>query len=518
MAVHDVEVAIVGAGFGGIGATARLREAGIDDVVLLERSSDVGGTWSANTYPGCQCDVPSNLYSFSFARKPDWTHSYPEQPQILDYLHDCARRFGVLERTRLGCELVDAAWDEDARRWLIETSDGPLRARFLIAATGLLSEPSIPRVPGSERFAGTAFHSARWDHGHDLTGERVAVVGTGASAIQIVPRIQPRVGRLYVVQRTPPWVLPHADREVGEWLRRLYASSPAAQRAARWGVYWLRETLGAGFTGFKPVLWGIEASARIQLRRQVPDPELRRRLTPGYAVGCKRLLLSDDWYPALQQPNVEVVSDRLEAIGERSMRFADGSEREVDTIVWATGFSPTDPPIARRVRGSDGRTLSEVWAAGGTRAYLGTSVAGFPNMFMLWGPNTNLAHTSVVFMIEAQLNHVVGAVEAVRGHDRGAAEVRREAQDAWNADVQRRLAGSVWNTGGCASWYLDSSGDNPIMWPGQTFTFWQRTHRFRAADYALRDGTPTAAAASVADSRQDGVASQIRSHALEQEA
>src|SRR3954451_16567146 len=278
MAPEHVDIAIVGAGFGGLGMAINLEKAGRSDFVVLERAEDVGGTWFANSYPGCQCDVPSNLYSFSFAPKPDWTHSYPEQPQILDYLHDVARRFGVLDKTRLNCELTDAQWDPDERRWSIDTTDGPLRARFLIAATGLLSEPSLPAVPGRERVTGTEFHSAKGDHDHDITGERGAVIGTGASAIQIVPRIQPRVGRLHVVQRTPPWVLPHADREIGEGLRRLYAAFPPAQRLARWGVYWRRELLGTGFAGFKPLLWLTEANARLHIRRQIADPGLRRRV------------------------------------------------------------------------------------------------------------------------------------------------------------------------------------------------------------------------------------------------
>ena len=478
---REVEVAIVGAGFGGLGAAIQLQRAGIDDVVLLERSDEVGGTWSANTYPGCQCDVPSNLYSFSFARKADWTHSYPEQPQILEYLRDVARRFKLTPKIRLGTELTEAAWDDDVQRWQIETTGGELTARFLIGATGLLSEPVIPDLPGLDRFKGNAFHSARWDHDHDLAGKRVAVIGTGASAIQIVPRIQPQVERLYVLQRTPPWVLPHADREIGPRLKRLYKLFPPAQRLSRYGVYWLREALGSGFVGFKPVLWLTELNGRIHIRRKVKDAEMRKKVTPGYRIGCKRILLSDDWYPALQTANTELVTEPLAEVGENALKLGDGSEREVDTIVFGTGFSPTDPPLAHRLRGRDGRTLSEAWAET-MSAYLGTAVAGFPNMFLLWGPNTNLAHTSVVFMIESQVRYVVQAVKAAR---RGTLEVRREVQDRWHSEMQEQLSGSVWNTGGCASWYIDRSGQNPIMWPGQTFTFRRRTRRFDPADYAL---------------------------------
>jgi cation diffusion facilitator CzcD-associated flavoprotein CzcO len=475
----ETDIAIVGAGFSGLAAAIQLDRNGFNDYVVLERSGDVGGTWSANTYPGCQCDVPSNLYSFSFARKPDWTHSYPEQPQILDYLHDCAEHYGVMPKVRLNCEMLDAEWVQEERRWHIETTDGDLKARVLIAAPGLLSEPRIPDIPGLESFTGNAFHSARWDHSDDLAGKRVAVMGTGASAIQIVPRIQPQVERLYVLQRTPPWVLSHNDREIGPRLKRLYHRFPPAQRLAREAVYWMREGLAAAFVAFRPLLKVVEVVAHLHIRQQVKDPELRKRVTPGYALGCKRILLSDDWYPALQEPNAELVTEGVKEIRGRSIVFADGSEREVDTIVFGTGFSPTDPPIARRIR-RDGSTLSEAWHDG-MRAYLGSTVAGFPNLFFLWGPNTNLAHSSVVFMSESQLSYVVDALKSMRRDGAEAVEVKREVQDAWNADIQERLQKTVWNTGGCSNWYLDRNGDNPIMWPGFTFSFRRMTRRFDPA-------------------------------------
>jgi cation diffusion facilitator CzcD-associated flavoprotein CzcO len=476
----DTDIAIVGAGFSGLGAAIKLAQNGFDDYVVLERSGAVGGTWSANTYPGCQCDVPSNLYSFSFARNPDWTHSYPEQPQIHEYLRDCAERFGVMPRIRLNCELLDAEWVPEERRWRIETSDGTMTARVLIAAPGLLSEPRIPEIPGLDSFQGKWFHSARWDHSHDLTGRRVAVVGTGASAIQIVPRIQPQVEQLYVLQRTPPWILAHNDREIGPRLKAIYRRFPPAQRLARETVYWLREGLCAAFVKFRPILKFTELIARAHIRKQVKDPELRKRVTPGYALGCKRILLSDNWYPALQEPNAELVSAGIAEIRERSIAFEDGSEREVDTIVFGTGFSPTDPPLAHRIRRRDGDTLSEAWRES-MRAYLGSTVAGFPNLFFLWGPNTNLAHSSVVFMSESQLSYVIDALKTMRRDGTAAVEVRREVQDAWNAEVQEKLQSTVWNTGGCASWYMDRNGDNPIMWPGFTFTFRRMTRRFDPA-------------------------------------
>ena len=487
-----VEVAIVGAGFGGLGAAIQLKRAGFEDIVVLERAAGVGGTWWANTYPGCQCDVPSNLYSFSFAPRPDWSHSYPEQPEIRDYLRDCAERFGVMPRTRLGCEVTEAAWDDEERLWRIETSLGRLSARYLVAAPGLLSEPSTPDIPGLESFGGTIFHSARWNHDHELEGERVALIGTGATAVQIAPRIRDVVKRLYVFQRTPPWVIPHLDRPVGERLKRLYRRVPLAQRLARAVVYGLRETFVVGFTRDRRLLRLGEAVGRLQLRRQVRDPELRAKLLPDYEIGCKRLTLSDEWYPTLTAPNVDVVTSGIEEVREGSIVIADGAELAVDTIILATGFSPTDPPIAHRLKDGEGRTLSEVWA-GSPQAYLGTSVAGFPNFFMLYGPNLNLSHTSIVYMMEAQITYLVEAVRTMRARGLATLDVRRPVQDEWNADLQRRLEGSVWDKGGCTSWYLDANGRNSIQWPDFTFNFRRRTRTFTPGDYHLEplsDGRP----------------------------
>jgi cation diffusion facilitator CzcD-associated flavoprotein CzcO len=474
----EVDVAVVGAGFGGLGMAIEMKRAGMDDFVVLERGEDVGGTWFANTYPGCQCDIPSNLYSFSFARKADWPRAYPLQQDILDYLRDCAERFGVMPHTHLGCELLEAEWDAGAARWRIETSRGEVSARVLVAAPGLLSDPKLPRIPGIDRFEGTAFHTAAWNHDHDLSGERVALIGTGATAVQVAPRIREKVRRLYVFQRTPGWVVPHVDKPIGPRRQRLYARFPAAQTLARAGIYGLRETFAAGMTRNPSLLKGMEAYARLNLRLQVHDPEMRRRLTPDYAFGCKRMLLSSEWYPTLTAPNVELIPAGVEEVRPHSV-VAHGAEREVDAIVFATGFAPSEPPLARHLRGTDGRTLAEVWA-GSPRAYLGTTVSGFPNLFLLYGPNVNLGHSSIVYMLESQVRYVMGALETMRG---GALEVRPEVQDAYNAEVQEQLARSVWNTGGCGSWYLDRNGINSIMWPSYTFEFRRRTRRFDPAEY-----------------------------------
>jgi cation diffusion facilitator CzcD-associated flavoprotein CzcO len=482
--MEHVDLAIVGAGFGGLGMAIRLEQAGMHDFTVLERAPDVGGTWFANTYPGCQCDVPSNLYSFSFAPKSDWTHSYPEQPQILEYLRDCVRRFGVGDRIRLNTEMQDAAWDTGERRWRIDTSNGPLTARVLVAAPGLLSEPSLPRIPGLEDFSGNVFHTAAWDHEHDLAGERVALFGTGATAVQIAPRIQPEVERLYVLQRTPPWVLPHPDREIREGQKRLYGTAPFLQRLSRAAIYTIREGYVLGMVLEPRVMKIPELVARAHMRKQVPDAALRRKLTPAYSIGCKRILLSNDWYPTITAPNAELVTDPVTEIRGSAIVTVDGREREVDTIVFATGFSPTDPPIAQVVRGGDGRTLSDVWH-GSPQAYLGTTVAGFPNLFVLYGPNLNLGHSSIVYMLESQIRYVMEALRAMRERDVAALEVRPDVQAAWNDQLQERLAGSVWDTGGCSSWYLDSNGRNSVMWPDFTFKFRRRASAFDPADYRL---------------------------------
>ena len=479
--VHDV--AIVGAGFGGLGMAIRLKQEGTD-FVLIERGEDVGGTWWANSYPGCQCDIPSNLYSFSFARNPNWDRAYPMRDQILEYLRDCAVRFGVLPHTRLSCELLGARWVADEQRWELETSTGSLAARVLVAAPGLLSEPFTPSLPGIERFRGRAFHTAEWDHSGDLAGKRVALLGAGATAVQVVPEIQPRLAKLHLFQRTPPWVIPHMDHPVHHEMRDLYRRIPLLQRMSRGLIYALRESQAVGITRDRRWLKGQELNARLHLRRQVPDPELRRRLTPDYEIFCKRIVLSNGWYPAIQAPNVDIVSSGVSEVREHSVVDGDGVEREIDTLIFATGFKPAELPIAERIRGRDGRSLAEVWE-GSPQAYLGTTVTGYPNLLFFYGPNLNLGHSSIVYMLESQIAYALDALHTMRL--RGAAEfdVRPEVQAAYNEAIQERLATSVWNTGGCGSWYFDRNGKNSIQWPGFTFEYRRRTRRFDAESYRL---------------------------------
>ena len=484
MAHDEVRLAIIGAGFGGLGMAIRLKQQGIHDFVVLEREDDVGGTWWVNTYPGCQCDIPSHLYSFSFAPNPGWSRTYSHQREIWQYLRDCAERFGVLPHVRLGTDVEEAAWDEERLRWVLDTSAGTVEAKVLVGGFGALAHPKLPHIPGIEDFEGTVFHSARWIHDHDLTGDRIASIGTGSSAIQYVPRIQPLADKLYVFQRTPPWVMPHNDRAISDLERRIYTRVPALQRLVREFVYWSRESLVPGFTREKRVMKALERIARRHLRGQVPDPDLRARLTPDYTLGCKRILPSDDWYPALQQPNVELVTDAIREVRPHSIVTADGSEREVDTIVLGTGFRVSDVPAARHVRGPDGRLLSEVWHDS-AQAYYGTTVAGFPNLFFLAGPNSGQGHTSLVYMIEAQIEYAIDALRVMEEHGIEAVDLRPEVQAAFNEQVQSRMPDTVWLTGGCASWYLDPQGRNTTLWPDFTFRFRRKLQRFDLASYRV---------------------------------
>ncbi len=485
--VRRVRVAIVGAGFSGLGMAIRLKQQGIDDFVVLERGEDVGGTWRDNTYPGAACDVPSHLYSFSFAPNPHWSRTYSPQREIRDYLRRTADRHGVGRHIRFGHEVSDASWDEATQQWRITTTQGQFAAQALVLGNGPLAEPSVPAIPGLDRFAGTLFHSARWDHGHDLTGQRVAVIGTGASAIQFVPHIQPCVGSLTLFQRTPPWIVPRLDRPISGRRRALFRAAPIAQRARRTAIYWQREIGALGLVYRPHMMKAAERIARAHLEAQVADPALRAKLTSRYTMGCKRILLSDDFYPALTQPNVEVVTDRIRAVGEQSVVTDDGVERPIDTIILATGFHVTDNPIYRCVHGRDGRALTDAWRDG-PHAYLGATVAGFPNLFIMVGPNTGLGHTSMVFMIESQLAYILDCLRVMDRRGLGAVDVRPDVQDAYNDELQRRMRRTVWASG-CASWYLAANGRNTTLWPGFTWEYRLRTRRFDPKNYNVTPQT-----------------------------
>jgi cation diffusion facilitator CzcD-associated flavoprotein CzcO len=492
---EHVAIAVIGTGFAGLGMAIRLRGMGVEDFVVLERAHEVGGTWRDNTYPGCQCDVPSHLYSLSFAPNPEWTRTFSMQPEIGAYLKRVADDFDVRRFVRFGQEVRSATWDEPRARWLLETPTGTLEADVVVSGVGALSEPSIPQLPGAERFQGAMFHSAEWDHDFDLEGKRVAVVGTGASAIQFIPHLQPKVGSMAVFQRTPPWVMPHPDRPLSKFEHRLFRAFPFVRKLLRDGIYWAREGFVLGFMHPKLMQAVPERIARRHLAKQVRDPELRRKLTPSYRLGCKRVLLSNDYFPALQKPNVEVVTDGIAEVREHSVVDGSGVEREVDAIIFGTGFHVIDMPFADRVKGRGGATLAERWDRG-MKALKGTSIPGFPNFFMLLGPNTGLGHNSVVFMIEAQIQYVAEALRTMRERGATTVEVREEAVEAYDAEIQERLQGSVWNTGGCASWYLDDEGRNSVIWPGFTWPYKRRTLTFDAGAYELRSAPVASAVTS----------------------
>ena len=460
----------------------RLRHDGVEDFAMIERGADVGGTWRDNTYPGAACDVPSHLYSFSFAPNPDWSRSFSPQAEIQAYLRQQARRLGVYDKCLFGAELTRARWDEDAQRWLVRTTAGTFRARVLVSAGGALSEPATPQLPGLAGFAGTTFHSARWDHGHDLSGERVAVIGTGASAVQFVPQIAGRVSRLYVHQRTPAWVIPRRDRRFRPLERWLFRHVPLVQKVAREAIYWGRETNLILFAKAPRLARIGERIGRRHLAAQVADPALRRRLTPRFTFGCKRVLISNDYYPALQRANVELVDAPIAEVRPHCVVTADGRERDVDTIIFATGFHVTDVAVADRIVNGAGQSLAEHWRDGMT-ALRGSTVAGFPNLFLIVGPNTGLGHTSMIFMIEAHAHYVADAIRQLMTSELSSIQPRRSAEANYNVGLQRQLAPTVWNAGGCRSWYLDAREHNTTLWPDFTFRFRRQTRRVDLDEY-----------------------------------
>lgn len=487
LVIQHVRVLIVGGGFSGIALGRALRKSRFTDFLIVERAPEAGGVWHLNTYPGCRCDVPSHLYSFSFAPNPDWSSTYSPQPEIQAYLGRCLDRFGLRPHLRTGVEVEEARWDESDQLWHVTTSTGRWTAQVLVSAVGPLTEPRLPDVPGIDSFRGKIMHSARWDHDHDLSGERVASIGTGASAIQYVPEIADRVGSLYVFQRSAPWITPHDMRTITAAERERFRTRPRRQRVERAKAYIAKELLVLGFAKQPKLMRVIERLARAHLARQVADPALRRTLTPDFTLGCKRVVPSNAWFPALQRPNVELVPRALSRIRERSVIDADGVEREVDTIIFGTGFHVADIPFAYKMRGRGGELLSTAWA-GSPRAYLGVSVPGFPNFFMFLGPNSGLGHSSMVYMIEAQAQHVKNAIRALDVSGSTSIEVDRGAHDAYNAALDRKLAKSVWELGGCRTFYQDANGRNATIYPDWTFSYRRQAVRWKQDAYHLVTG------------------------------
>jgi len=476
------DIAIIGAGFAGLGLAIALDKSGRSDYVILEKATEVGGTWRENTYPGCACDIRSLLYSFSFEPKRDWSRQFPRQPEILDYLRHCVDSYDLARHIQFGAEVVSMAYDDAAGRWTVRLADGrTVDCRVLMAAMGPLHQPNIPQIPGQSDFAGPQFHSAQWDHEVDLTGKRVAVVGTGASAIQFVPQLAKQAAQVIVFQRTPPWVLPKPDRPLSDGMHRMFDTVPGFQRAYRWLIYWEAEATVMAFTRPDSRLAALgERVAKSFIARQVPDPELRGRVTPGYRMGCKRVLLANDYYPAIVKPNVRLVTEPVSSITRSGVVSADGAEYQADVLVYGTGFHVTDAFDHADIKGAGGQSITDAWRDG-VEAYLGLTVAGFPNLFVLLGPNTGLGHNSMIFMIESQVRYVLKCLDLI--DRRGPLTVSDQAQREFNADLQRRLSGSVWSVGGCVSWYLDSAGVNRALWPGSTVRYWRKTRRPAASHF-----------------------------------
>ncbi|MFI7224512.1 flavin-containing monooxygenase [Nonomuraea angiospora] len=469
-------VAIVGAGFGGLCMAIRLERAGIRSYAVFERADDLGGTWRDNSYPGAGCDIPSHLYSYSFEKYASWTRRYPEQPEILEYLERCADKYDVRRKIRFGAEVQRAEFD--GTRWQVTSGDHTEPFDVVVTGTGQLNRPRLPDIPGMPDFEGVSFHSARWNHDHDLTGRRVAVIGNGSSAAQFIPRIAERVERLYVFQRTPNWVIPKPDAAFGPLARLGFRVVPGLQRAYREWIYRYAEA------ALYPALaqgWSADLLRRRALRHlhdQVPDPALRAKLTPDYPPGCKRVVIDSAFYPALTRPNVDVVTDGIVRITPTGVETTEGSH-EVDTIVYATGFRSTEFLAPMEITGSDGRTLEEQWK-GGPEAYLGISVPNFPNLFLLYGPNTNLGHNSIVFMIECQVEHIMSCLPYLSAN--GPIEVRPEVMAAWRGQLDAAMARMVWG-GGCRSWYKTAEGRVTNNWPGPTTLYRRLTARPPAPAY-----------------------------------
>lgn len=478
-------VVVIGAGIAGVGLGVRLLQQGIEEFVILERNESVGGTWFEHTYPGCGCDIPAHLYSYSFARNPRWTRMFPRQEEILDYVRATAEEFGVLPHIRFSCEMEESAWDQDAGLWRVRTAEGELTADVLVTAIGATAEPDEPEIDGLASFTGHRFHSARWDHDHDLRGERVAVIGTGPGAAQFVPRIQPEVERLTVFQRTAPWVLPHVDRPVPWVERALYNALPPLQDVQRNLLFAVYESMGIGFRGKTALIAPVEAIGRAHLRRQVRDPELRAKLTPHYRFGCKRPILSNTYNPALAAENTEVVTAPIYRVDGNAIVTGDGARHEVDTLISAIGYKYNRSLLTHRLRGGDGRTLGEVWDRS-PKAYLGSTVPGFPNMFILLGPNS-IGINSVIFSLESQIAYVMSALRTMDRRGARRVEVRQEALDGFVEDVDARSEGSVWTAGGCKAYYVDDTGRNFGLYPGFATGFRRRTRRFDAEPYILEE-------------------------------
>ncbi|MCV7314314.1 NAD(P)/FAD-dependent oxidoreductase [Mycolicibacillus parakoreensis] len=479
-----LSVAIIGAGFAGIGAAIRLKGQGITDFVIFERDAEVGGTWRDNTYPGAACDIPSHLYSYSFAPKPDWSRTYSGSAEILDYIDDMVASNGVGSHIRFGHNVTGIVYDAPTGEWTVTFADqDPVRARAVIVASGPLANVSFPAIPGIDDYQGHKIHSARWDHDYDFAGKRVAVVGTGASAVQIVPELVKTAAAVKVFQRTPGWVLPRVNAHSSELVKRIFTELPLAQKVARSAWYWGHESMALGLVWDTPVTRIVEAVSALNLRRQVKDPWLRRQLTPDFSAGCKRILMTSDYYPALQADNCTLVTWPIARLAPDGIRTVEGIEHQFDCIVFATGFDVSKAGTPFAITGVDGRDLASEWSSGAF-AYRSVAVSGYPNLYFTFGPNSGPGHNSALVYMEAQIGYIVAAIGKLLQFNWKSLDVRPDAQARYNEDIQQRLQSTTWNSG-CQSWYLTEDGFNATMFPGFATQYVNQLKHVDLEDYKI---------------------------------
>ena len=481
--IEEVDSIIVGTGFAGLGMGIQMKKDGINNFIILEKAGDLGGTWRDNHYPGCACDVPSHLYSFSFEQNPKWSETYSPQPEIWAYLRDCAKKYDLMEHIRFNKEVTKAQYQDRDGRWQVTTADGQVFVtRNLISAMGGLSRPAYPNLKGLDSFKGEMFHSQNWNHDYDFKGKKVAVIGTGASAIQFVPQVAKVAGHLDLYQRTPPWIMPKLNRKFSDLEHGIFSKVPFLQNTLRTALYWVMETQVLGFVVNPKLMKGLEYVSRKHFERQIPDAALRAKVMPNYTIGCKRVLYSNNYLPALTRPNVDVLTDGIAEVTPTGIKTKSGELRDVDCIILGTGFQATNPVPKGTVFGKNGVDLIEAWSKG-MEAYKGTTVTGFPNLYFIVGPNTGLGHSSIIFMIESQINYIMKALKTVKVKQLQSIDVKREVMDGFNQKLQTRLQGAVWEKGGCSSWYLDANGRNSTLWPGFTWAFKLETNHFELSDY-----------------------------------
>ena len=509
----ETTVAIIGSGFSGLGMAVQLRRRGRDDFLILEKSHDVGGVWRDNTYPGCGCDVPTAVYSYSFEQNPFWSKMWSSQPEIHAYLRRTADKYDLRRKTLFGTEVVAASWDAPASRWRLRSADGrTITAQFMVMGIGPMTVPKIPDLKGIESFTGPAFHSARWDHTVDLTGKKVAVIGTGASAIQFVPTIADQVVQLQLYQRTPPWVLGRLDPSIPKSLRMLFVKVPLTRNIFRATAYWAAEAQAFALHGYGILHKPLEWAAKANIRKSIRDPALVAKLTPNYQIGCKRILYSPTYYPALARPNAEVITDAIAEVRPESIVSVDGTERPVDVIIYGTGFDVTGGIQSLNIRLGGGESLVQRWKTLGIQAHMGVTVAGMPNAFFLMGPNSAIAHNSIVFMIEQQIKLVLRAMDGMQERAAASIQIRRDAQDRYNGHIQRRLAKRVWSTAGCNPYFLDDEGINRALWPGFSWEYWRALRNFDETQYEFTG--PDQGTFGSGDAHASGNASHVAAPAL----